>query len=135
MTSEVFLEDLFCESSCKVLPGLYVLRTLDGDSVENFKFFKKVKNIETVAFFFGDGIAGQVENDEFVETTEILDLFGVCNFVVANVKFHKTSKFREVFKGVNGIVFEGQLKKIVESGDVLYFGDFVFSKFHFFEID
>jgi hypothetical protein len=69
MTSEVLFKDLFCESPCKMLSGLDVLRALNGDSIEDFKFFKKVKNIKTIAFLFGYGIAGQVKNDEFVETT------------------------------------------------------------------
>lgn len=88
MSSKIFFQDLFSKSAGEMLSGLDVLRTLNWNTIENFKFFKEIKDIKSVALLFGNGIAWEIENDEFVESTEVFDLFGVGNFVVANVEFH-----------------------------------------------
>lgn len=74
MTPEVFFENFFSQSACKVLTSLNVLRTFNRDTIKNFQFLEQIQNVESVALFFGDGIPGKIENDELIQATEVFDL-------------------------------------------------------------
>ena len=66
MASEVFFEDFFGQSAGKMFTSLDVLRTFNRDTIEDFEFFEQIKDVESVALFFGDGVTGEVENDELI---------------------------------------------------------------------
>jgi len=110
MSTKILFEDLFSESSCKMLSGLNVFRALNWNTIEYFEFFKEIKNIKSITLFFWNGITWKIENDEFVQTTEVFNLFWVCDFVVSNVELHQTSKLREVFESIDQIVFKRKLQ-------------------------
>ena len=113
VTPEVFFEDFFCKSAGKVFPSLDVFRTFDWDTIEDFEFFEQIKDVESVALFFGDWVAREVKNDKFVQATEVLDLFGVRDLIVSDVKFHEGSEFGEVFESVDDVIFQRKLEKIM----------------------
>lgn len=117
-----------------MLAGLLVLRALNRYPVQHLQFLEQVESIEAVAFLLGDGVAGEVEDDEFVEAGEALDLVGVADLVVADVQFHQTAQFRELRERFNAVILKRKLKQVIQCRDSFDLGDFVLAQLHLLQI-